>query len=568
MMDRHDWVTPYFNGRLFGHKPPLMYWCQIAAYHLLGTTEFAARFFSAVFGIGTMLLTYELGRFLFNRRVGLWAAIVLGSCVNFALIARAATPDVHLTFFCSLAMLVLVRGRPRHVGMAGEQEPGMRELFPSSAGPTTPPPSWQPALPLRWGVYAIAYAALGLAVLVKGPIVGGIVPIAVWGMFLLIEQRRRGLPQESSLPQSRWRQAIAWFSPRYFFKTAWRMRPITATAMILLVAGPWYAWVGIRTNGEFLREFFLVHNFGRAAQAMDSHSGPIYYYLIAVCIGTFPWCVLLGPTIGNLVRAIRLHDPQRSAYVLLACWAGVWIGILSLAGTKLPSYIIPCYPAIAILFASHIDRWFNAVEPKKCQHWLRAAWGTIAAAGVGILVAVPVITRIYLSGEWTPALVGTIPIAGAFAGLWLSERGDARRSLVTLAIVGVAFCVGLLGFAVLPINAHQNSLMFTEFARQHSAGQPHIASHNYLPPSLVYYHHGPIQRAGTSEEISQFFAANPRDAFLITTDRCYKGLSGNLPADVIVLKRDRRFLRSGEVVLLGRPSPMETAKRAAARELE
>ena len=59
MMDRGDWITPYYNGHLFTHKPPILYWCQIAAFHVFGTTEFAARLFSALFCLGTLLLTYE-----------------------------------------------------------------------------------------------------------------------------------------------------------------------------------------------------------------------------------------------------------------------------------------------------------------------------------------------------------------------------------------------------------------------------------------------------------------------------------------------------------------------------
>ena len=562
MLERGDWITPYFNGQMFGHKPPVMYWCQMVAYRLFGTTEFAARFFSAVFGVGTMLLTYELGRTLFNRRVGLWGGIALGSCVNFALIARAATPDVYLTFFCTLAMLVLVRGVRRVEERKGGRTEGRKDeeslpfQRPSALPPVRPSASsWQPGLPPSWGGYAVAYAAIGVAVLVKGPIVGGIVPIAVWGMFLLIEQRRHGEhDSESTWPPNGWRRVLSWFSPSYFLKTVWRIRPITATAIILLVAGPWYAWVGIRTDGEFLREFFLVHNFGRATQAMDSHNGPVYYYLLAVCIGTFPWCMLLGPAIGNLMRAIRDDDDARAAYTLLACWIGVWVGILSLAGTKLPSYIIPCYPALGIMFAALVVRWLDAVEPVKCQRWLRAAWGTTAAVGVGIIIAVPIITRIYLSGEWTPALVGLVPITAAGAGLWFSEHGYPAQSLATLAVMGVAFCVGLLGFAVLPIDAHQNSPAFAEFVRRNSTGASHIATHNYLPASLVYYHGNTVERAGTADEIARFFAANPQDAFLITTSKHHAGLSEKLPSGIAVLKRDRRFLRSGDVVILGRPA--------------
>ncbi len=67
MHQRHEWVVPYFNGELFAHKPPLMFWMMRLGYGMFGVNEFAARFWPAVFGIATALLTYQLGRKLFAR---------------------------------------------------------------------------------------------------------------------------------------------------------------------------------------------------------------------------------------------------------------------------------------------------------------------------------------------------------------------------------------------------------------------------------------------------------------------------------------------------------------------
>jgi len=298
---------------------------------------------------------------------------------------------------------------------------------------------------------------------------------------------------------------------------------------------------------------------------MDSHSGPFFYYLIAVCIGSFPWCVLLGPAIGRLVQSIKQNEPTRAGNTLVACCVCVWIGILSLASTKLPSYIIPCYPALALGFGALVDHWLTASDFAQCRRWLRAAWGTTAIVGVGLLIAIPMITRIYLNGERTPALVGVILLVGATLGLWFSERGRTRSSLAAMAVMSVLFCTGLLAFAVLPIDAHQNSQMLADFTRRHSEGSPHLASHNYLPPSLVYYGRQPIERLSAGKEISEFFQTHPKDAFLVTTDKHYEGLASQLPPDVIVLTRDRRFLKKGQVLLLGRSTPVEVADRQPSR---
>ena len=89
MHARGDAVVPYFNGQVFPDKPALMYWLMIGAYELFGPTEFAARFWSAVFGIGSVLLTYQLGRLVFSPRVAFWSGLILATSLNFNVIARA-----------------------------------------------------------------------------------------------------------------------------------------------------------------------------------------------------------------------------------------------------------------------------------------------------------------------------------------------------------------------------------------------------------------------------------------------------------------------------------------------
>ncbi len=555
MLHRGDWVTPYYNGQLFAHKPPLMYWCQIAAFQLLGTTEFAARLFSALFCIGTLLVTYELGRTLVNVQTGLWAGIALAGCINFAVIARAATPDSHLTFFCTLALLILVRGtRSTPAG-------GATGTDTFSAQNTAP---WQPMLPPSWSTYALSYAVMAIATLVKGP-VGIILPMAVWGMFLLIEQKASERRLWNSTPiheagdqslLTRTWGAVNWFLqlfwPPYFLKTVWRMRPFTAILMVLLIAGPWYAMVGLRTNGGFLREFFLVQNIGRASYAMDSHQGPFFYYLVTVCIGTFPWCVLFWPAIAHLARGIRRHDSTRAAYVLICCWTCVWIGCFSLVATKLSSYIVPAYPAIVIGFAALVDNWLRDTTAIPFRPWLRRAWLTFGLVSLAGFVGVPITTRALFVGELSPAFLGVIPLMGAIIGWLYSERGQLRHAMITLAGVSILFGPATLGFAVLPIDAHKNTHLLGESIHQHSAGTAHVATYKYSPPSLVYYSQIPFDRLRSRAAVAEHFREHPQDAFLVTSDKHLAGLADYLPHDVIVIRQERMFLKRENVVLLGR----------------
>ena len=111
MHQRHEWVVPYFNDEMFAHKPPLMYWMMHAGFILFGVNEFAARFWSAAFGIAAALLVYRLGRKMFNDRVGLWAGLAMCTSMNLVLVDRAATPDSLLVFFSALALHLFARRR-------------------------------------------------------------------------------------------------------------------------------------------------------------------------------------------------------------------------------------------------------------------------------------------------------------------------------------------------------------------------------------------------------------------------------------------------------------------------
>src|SRR5262249_58552044 len=131
------------------------------------------------------------------------------------------------------------------------------------------------------------------------------------------------------------RFALRAFAPTRFLGTLWAMRPLTALAAVLLTAGPWFTAVGIKTRGEFLRSFFGVHHFHRFTSPMDNHGGSPFYYLLAICVGFFPWIIFLMPSCTEFVRRARGNHPFRSADRLIASWLVVLVGFFSLASTQL-----------------------------------------------------------------------------------------------------------------------------------------------------------------------------------------------------------------------------------------
>jgi len=477
MYERGEYVVPYFNDQLLPDKPVLTYWMMISAYKVFGVNEFAARFWSAVFGLGSVLLTYQLGRRLFSPRIGFWAGLILATNLNFGIIARAATPDALLTFCTTLAVYTFVCGALRRAGSVAADD-GNRIVELAQPG---------------WGTYALTYAAMGAGVLVKGP-VGVVLPTAILGLFQLCTRGPNalaGLPAEPPT-SGRWGWLsrlldglVRTFAPGHFVRTIMGLRPITALAAVLLVAGPWYVWVGLRTDGAWLAQFFGVHNFGRFLSAMDNHRGPMVYYLIVIPLLFFPWSILLLASVRELATRAARSSASRPGAILVACWLAVYLGFFSLASTKLPNYIIPCYPALALMTALFVERW--TCRPAS----LHRAWLWIAFAFWPWPAWACWRRRRSPRGCW-PSRTGRWPgwhraAGGAVAGMWLTWSGRLSGAATSLGFTAAALALWVSGVSVVQADRFQNTQSFVDTINQLSDGPAQVASFRYFRPSLVFY---------------------------------------------------------------------------------
>lgn len=561
MNERDDLIVPWFNQRLFAHKPPFMYWMMIGAYRLFGVTEFAARLPSVLFGLATVLLVWRMGRILYSPRAGLWAAVVLATNLNFTVIARAATSDAELSFFCTLALYLFVRGTAVKSQGAGDRGQGSGVADAAlvwRAGET----DWRPT----WGTMALVYAVMGIAVLVKGPI-GVLLPTSILGLFLLwmrggesgkrkAESRVEPAPAIHSgfrLSAFRFLQpAAVLLSPRHILRTIWTLRPLTAVAAVLTVAGPWYLAVSLKTDGAFLAGFFGVHHFGRFLNPMDNHPGPAWYYLAAMCVGFFPWIVFLSPTLVHWYRRIRDRHEWHPADVLCGAWCLVWFGFFSLASTKFPHYVVPAYPALALVTAAFLDRWMDANEIYS-RFFRRGAWVTVGIAGIGIMVVVPMIQQTYLQEKGFAGLTGLPLIAGAVAGAYFTERRRISAALSGLTGSATAFLVMLFAFAAVEIDRHQNSEILADAIRAHAGSQrPQIGHFHYFRPGLSFYCREHIEPQIRPEDAVNFLRESP-PRYLLTSSKLYDELKTEFPADAEILLELPWFLKRGKgVVLLGR----------------
>lgn len=545
MLRRGDWVVPVFNAELRTHKPVLLYWCIMTAYRLLGVNELAARLPSALCAIGSCVCVYLMGRRLFGPRAGVWAGVALATSLMFVVAGRAATPDSLLIFCGTLALTIYILGtfRPRF------------ETTPDDAPPQLVTTAQY--FPQHWPAVLALYATMGLGVLAKGP-VGLVLPTAVIGMFLLLVRLPARPDEQASWPGEWLMRLLRPLEPLHFLTTCWHMRPLTAAFAVAAVALPWYCAVGLATDGEFLRGFFFEHNLSRATGVMEGHRGSILFYPLAILVGFFPWSVFALPLAIDTVLQIRRRDRFHAGYVLAVCWIGVYVVLFSLARTKLPSYVTPCYPALALLVGDYVDRWSRS-SAAVAGRWLPAAFACLALAGIAFAIGVPLAVQKHLPGEEWLGLIGLTPLAGGVACMGLAWVRNYRTAAGVFGATAVTLATLLFAVGADRADRHQANHLLLAAIEANSA-DPKIAAYKVLEPSWVFYGGRSIREiSGHSPEAAQMarqqaveFLTASHDRFVITTDARLRDFWTTLPPDVVLLARVPYFLKDEQLVLIGR----------------
>lgn len=529
MIERHDWVTPYFNGELRDHKPVLLYWFMMSAYAVFGVNEFAARFWSAVLGVGTVLLTFDLGRRWFGPRTGFWAGVMLSTCMMFPVAARAATPDSVLIFF-STAALWLYAGP-------------LLESAQSCVSPGNPA-----AKRSRFWQIVESYALTGLAVLAKGPI-GVVLPVGIIFLFhLWRDEPTDAAPRPST--QGVFRKFLSFLHPQRIWAVIRRMNLGLGILVVMLVAAPWYVWVGLRTDGAWLRGFFLTHNVNRFLEPMEGHRGPLFFYPLVFFASFFPWSFLIIPAVPSFIRSLRSRDSTSEKLAFLTVWIAVYIGFFSLAGTKLPNYITPCFPAFALMLSWWLDRWLSGLEAE-AKGLLAGVTVVYAVVGVVLSIALPVAATRFLPGEEVLGTLGVIWLVGSVVAMLALGRGQRIGYAGALATTASLFALGAFGVAAARVSRHQQIDELTACLKSLTPN-PHVASYDCLEPSWVFYLGRPITfiPASNTQELVDFLGKGDSACVLTTRDR-YERIRSTIPADVAVVAEIPYFLRDKQLVLLG-----------------
>lgn len=291
-----DWITPQYNGEKFYDKPPLHNWLVAISFLIFGFSEFAARLPAALLGLGCVMTTYLLGRQIFGVTAAFLSSLVLASSAEYIVLSRVVVHDISLTFFITLALTLFYLGY--------KNEKHRRRLF--FAG----------------------YAAMGFAVLAKGPI-GVLLPVTIIGLFIIFKRQLNFLKE----------MQIGW-----------------GILIFFAVASPWYILISLR-DPEYVRYFFIEKNLGSFISKEVRHSEPFYFHIPLLMGGMFPWSTFLPLA---LFRGFRSRGTTYNDGTLFALiWFAVIFIFFSLASSKLGTYILPLFPAASLLVGALLHDLLN-----------------------------------------------------------------------------------------------------------------------------------------------------------------------------------------------------------------
>lgn len=431
MVEADDFVDIRFQDDVRYKKPVGIYWMQAAAVETasaLGLPRAQVRIWlyrvpSLIGAIGAVLLTYWTALAFVTRRAAVLAGLILCSSVLLGVEARLAKTDAML-----LLTVVATMGALARVYL-----------------------SWQrgddPVRP-DWKAPAIFWTALAVGVLLKGPLILMFVALTVCTLAILD-------------------RTSVWL---------WRLRPGWGVPWLLLLVLPWFLAIFLKAGDSFFTNSLGGDMLSKLAGGQESHGAPPGLYFLLFWITFWPGAPLAGMAAPAIWRARR----EPGAQYLLAWLVPSWL-VFELVITKLPHYVLPLYPAIAILIVGALERRVLS------RTWLikGAAWWFVIPLGASVIAVIAAITLtrqpVFLAWPFVAASL----IFGLFAW-WLYDDNRAERSLLNAVVASLFLSVSIYGIVVPALTPLFPSVEIARVLRNVVCVGPKAAAAGYHEPSLVF----------------------------------------------------------------------------------
>ncbi len=479
MYETRDWITPRLGGLHWFEKPALTYWLVASGFQLFGVSEFTARLPIALFSSFGVFLLFWFGRRLFTTRFGYLSAATLITSSIWVGFSRAATFDLPLAVSLEIALLAFF-------------------------------------LWFREGKNAFWYLCcfgMGLAMLAKG-LVGIVLPAAIIGLFLLLT-RNLGLLLK--------RPKLLLVGAVIFFATS----------------ATWYAPMFLRHGQEFWQEFFVAHHFQRFLTNKFKHPQPFYFFTIVALLGCLPWSFVFVAQVGSTLKRWRELLREQSLLLFLWLWVIVIVGFFSISTSKLTGYILPVFPAIALLIGWQLEQWWQR-KPRTLWRWLSlSTFVLLIAVGIGLALRSD---RFSYIAPFSVLGLAAVLFGAAFGGISLLVLKGERAATLGLPF-GVAICLIATTFTIMPgMYFTQSTAILASQAKQ--AARPnerlvffinnHFSIDFYAPRLPLREPTAYLKTVMKPEDIVALVEAQPGQSLLVMTPkRWLKGIEDALPTEAI-----------------------------------
>ena len=431
MVESGDYVDIRFQEESRYKKPVGIYWLQAAwvkTGEALGVPRARARIWlyrmpSLIGAIGAVLLTYWAALGFVTRRAAVLAGIMMATSILLGVEARLAKTDAMLLVTVIAAMGALGRAYLSSYGRHDAQHP--------------------------WLLPGIFWTAIAGGMLLKGPLILMFVVLAA-AMLIAIDRSAKWL---------------------------WMLKPFAGAAWALLLILPWFIAIAVRSGDSFFADSIAGDMLSKVATGQESHGAPPGTYLLLFWVTFFPGAMLAGLA----APAVWRDRAEPGAKFLLAWLVPAWI-VLELVATKLPHYVLPLYPAIAILIAGVVDNHMLSRN-----RWL--VRGTVWWFLVSVGVAVAALFLHVKFGQQAGLLAWPFAIAALICALfawWLYQVDGAEASLLRAAAASILIAFALHGATFPSIPRLFPSPELARAIRGAACANPQVATAGYHEPSLVF----------------------------------------------------------------------------------
>jgi 4-amino-4-deoxy-L-arabinose transferase-like glycosyltransferase len=306
MVTTGDYITPHLNGLKYFEKPPLMYWIQSFFIKVFDLKEWAMRLPLALLGLFGCFITYVTGRFLFNRSIGFLAATILGSSLLYIILAQLITLDMGVSFFLTGCLSSFL--------IAINKQDNQRRFF----------------------MY-IAAAFAALSVLAKG-----LIGLALPGLIVLV-----------------------WLTLTNNWKLLTQIYLPSSIVLFFLIATPWHVLVSFK-NPEFFDFYFINEHFTRFLTTVHRRYQPFWFFIPIIIAGFLPWTPFFLKAFYTNFKAGKKN--QNILFLLL--WILIPFVFFSVSNSKLIPYILPIFPAMAIITGIYIEQCIKEQKSIKFEVFL------------------------------------------------------------------------------------------------------------------------------------------------------------------------------------------------------